>query len=138
MADSQPRPSQPQAPGAREAVVVEDDEDIGRLLKFIVEREGFTVTLCNDGRIAAARVASGVIPALVILDVMLPYVNGFELLALIRKSPAWKDVPVLMLTAKSREGDIVRALDEGASDYVTKPFQPGELKARIRRLAPAP
>lgn len=132
-----PCPSPPDT-SRREAVVVEDDEDIGRLVKFIVEREGFRVTLCNDGRIATTRIESGAIPALVILDVMLPYVNGFELLALIRRSPAWAKVPVLMLTAKSREGDIVRALDEGANDYVTKPFQPGELKARIRRLAPAP
>jgi DNA-binding response OmpR family regulator len=119
---------------AREAVVVEDDEDIGRLLKFIVEREGFSVTLLPDGRAAGERVAGSSAPALVILDVMLPYSSGFELLAAIRKSPAWSKVPVLMLTAKSREADVVRALDGGANDYMTKPFQPAELKARIRRL----
>src|SRR5688572_4190443 len=118
----------------RDAVVVEDDEDIGRLLKFIVEREGFAVTLCPDGRAAAERVASAAPPALVILDVMLPYASGFELLAAIRKSPAWSKVPVLMLTAKSRETDVVRGLEGGANDYMTKPFQPAELKARIRRL----
>ena len=123
---------------AREAVVVEDDEDIGRLLKFIVEREGFAVTLCPDGRAAGERVASQPAPALVILDVMLPYASGFDLLAAIRKSPTWSKVPVLMLTAKSREADVVRALDGGANDYVTKPFQPAELKARIRRLVGAP
>ena len=78
--------------------------------------------------------ASGSPPAFVILDVMLPYASGFDLLATIRKSPAWAKVPVLMLTAKSREADVVRALDGGANDYVTKPFQPAELKARIRRL----
>ena len=127
-----PPTGSPQA--AREAIVVEDDEDIGRLLKFIVEREGFTVTLCPDGRSAGERVASGSPPAFVILDVMLPYASGFDLLAAIRKSPAWSKVPVLMLTAKSRESDVVRALDGGANDYVTKPFQPAELKARIRRL----
>ena len=122
---------------AREAVVVEDDDDIGRLLKFILQREGFAVTLLTDGRAASARFEAGEPSALVMLDVMLPYTSGYDLLALIRKSPAWKDVPVLMLTAKSREGDIVRALDAGANDYVTKPFQPAELKARIRRLVPA-
>jgi DNA-binding response OmpR family regulator len=118
----------------REAVVVEDDADIGALLKFIVEREGFNVTLCPDGRVAGERVAGCAAPSLVILDVMLPYASGFDLLAAIRKSPAWSKVPVLMLTAKSREADVVRALDAGANDYVTKPFQPAELKARIRRL----
>lgn len=121
----------------REAMVVEDDADIGRLLKFVLEREGFAVTLFLDGRVAAARVGSGAIPALVLLDVMLPYVNGYELLAMIRKTSAWKNVPVLMLTAKSGEADVVRALDAGASDYVTKPFQPAELRARIRRLVAA-
>jgi len=121
-------------PQPREAVVVEDDADIGQLLKFIVEREGFSVTHCADGRAATERVATQPPPALVILDVMLPYTSGFEVLAAIRKSPAWSKVPVLMLTAKSREADVVRGLDGGASDYMTKPFQPAELKARIRRL----
>lgn len=121
--------------GRREAVVVEDDEDIGRLLKFVLEREGFAVTLCADGRVAAERIArEDPPPALAILDMMLPYVNGRELLALIRESERWKAVPVLMLTAKSRESDIAGALDAGASDYVVKPFKPEELKARIRRL----
>lgn len=131
------------APGAaqsageqREAIVVEDDVDIGRLLKFILEREGFKITLYPDGRIANLRLESNKIPSLVILDVMLPYVSGYELLSIIRKSPTWKDVPVLMLTAKSRELDVVRALDHGANDYVTKPFHPAELTARIRRLVP--
>jgi DNA-binding response OmpR family regulator len=119
----------------REAVVVEDDADIGRLLQFIVEREGFRVTLCPDGRAANERVAAGAPPALVILDVMLPYASGFEILEAIRKSPTWARVPVLMLTAKSREADVVRGLEGGANDYMTKPFQPAELKARIRRLA---
>ncbi len=125
------------APSRREAIVVEDDLDIGRLLRFILEREGFRVTLYGDGRLAAARMGAGELPALVVLDVMLPYVSGYELLESIRKAPGWEQVPVLMLTAKSREGDIVRALDAGANDYVTKPFQPAELKARIRRLVPA-
>lgn len=125
------------ATGAREAIVVEDDADIGKLLGFILEREGFRVTLCSDGRAGAARLASPDIPSLVILDVMLPYKNGYELLAIVRKSPAWQKVPVLMLTSKSGEGDIVRALDAGANDYVTKPFQPAELRARVRRLMAA-
>ena len=118
--------------------MVEDDEDIGRLLKFILEREGYRVTLYPDGRAATARLETAEIPALVVLDVMLPYVNGHQLLGMIRASDAWKPVPVLMLTAKSGESDVVRALDGGASDYLTKPFQPAELKARVRRLVPRP
>ena len=122
------------SPPAREAVVVEDDEDIGRLLKFILEREGYRVTLYPDGRKASERFETQELPALVVLDVMLPYVNGHQLLDKIRGSALWKPVPVLMLTAKSGEADVVRALDGGASDYLTKPFQPAELKARVRRL----
>jgi two-component system, OmpR family, alkaline phosphatase synthesis response regulator PhoP len=68
------------------------------------------------------------------LDVMLPYIDGFQLIAHIRAKPEWRDSPILMLTAKSQEGEIVRALDAGANDYLVKPFQPNELKARIRRL----
>jgi two-component system, OmpR family, alkaline phosphatase synthesis response regulator PhoP len=67
---------------------------------------------------------------------MMPYADGFELLAHLRAKPDWRDVPVMMLTARSQEKDIVRALDAGASDYVIKPFLPEELKARIRRLVP--
>jgi DNA-binding response OmpR family regulator len=130
-------PNEKTAQPPREAVVVEDDADIGRLLKFIVEREGFAVTLCTDGRAAGDRIKGPVPPALVILDVMLPYASGFELLEAIRKTPTWAKVPVLMLTAKSRETDVVRGLEGGANDYMTKPFQPAELKARIRRLVAA-
>ncbi len=65
---------------------------------------------------------------------MLPYVDGFELIRKIREHAAWNQVPVIMLTSKSQEQNIVRALDYGASDYLVKPFRPGELLARIRRV----
>lgn len=136
-----PGPSSGPAPVSTEApevVVAEDDGDIGRLLKFLLEREGFRVTLCADGRIAAERLGGQAMPALVILDVMLPYLNGYQLLQQVRARPEWNSVPVLMLTAKSRESDIARALDGGATDYMAKPFQPAELKARVRRLLAAP
>ena len=116
------------------ALVVEDDEHVGVLLKFIIEREGFAVTLARDGREAERWIEELAPPALVMLDVMLPYVDGFQLVANIRAKPSWNDTPVMMLTAKAQEGDIVRALDAGANGYIVKPFQPNELKARIRRL----
>ncbi len=74
------------------------------------------------------------VPDLVLLDIMLPYHDGLEILARLRAQPEWEDVPVIMLTAKSREANIVRALEVGADDYVTKPFQPDELLARLRRF----
>ena len=74
-------------------------------------------------------------PAVVVMDVMLPYVSGFELIAQIRKTAGWDRVPVIVLTSKSQESDILRAFDSGVNDYVVKPFRPEEFVARVRRLA---
>lgn len=115
------------------ALLVEDDSDLALLLQFILAREGYRVDHCADGRAAKARLAQAP-PALVMLDVMLPYHDGFELIGLIRERTDWDAVPILVLTAQSRDHDIARALDSGADDYVLKPFQPEELKARLRRL----
>ena len=126
-----------EAAAQRTALVVEDDPDIGKLLQWVLQREGFVVTLVGDGRRALERIAAGPATSLVVLDLMLPHVSGHELLASLRASAPWRTVPVIMLTAKSQEKDIVKALDAGASDYMLKPFQPAELRARIRRLCPA-
>lgn len=119
-------------------LIVEDDESIRDLLEFMLRREGYQTSLAVDGREATLAIDSGeVVPALVVLDVMLPYIDGFQLIAKMRGAPGWKDVPVLMLTAKHGEDDIVKALDAGADDYVIKPFQPQELIARAKRLLKA-
>jgi DNA-binding response OmpR family regulator len=124
-----------QAPGARRAaLVVEDDDQIAHILRFILEREGFEVHAAADGRTAEALIDSLPPPAIVTLDVMLPHADGYELLARIRAKADWKAVPVVLLTARSQEKDIVRALDAGANDYLVKPFKPDELRARVRRL----
>jgi len=116
-------------------MVVEDDEIISALLKHMLARRGFEVHLASDGRQASTMVEELTAPPeLVMLDVMLPFVDGFDLITLIRSKQAWKDVPIIMLTSKALEQNIVRALDAGATDYVVKPFQPEELMARVRRL----
>lgn len=115
-------------------LVVEDDEHISQVLRFMLERQGYRVTHMADGRAASDYIAANGPPNLVLLDVMLPYVDGFEIVALIRAQAAWREVPVLMLTAKNTERDTVRALDAGANDFVIKPFQPQELLARVRRF----
>lgn len=125
------------APTSGVALVVEDDDQIAYLLRFILEREGFRVELASDGRAAVALLERIAPPKLVMLDVMLPHVDGYQLLGMIRAKTEWQDVPVLMLTAKSQEKDIVRALDSGASDYLVKPFKPDELRARIKRMVRA-
>ncbi|WP_312253761.1 response regulator [Stutzerimonas nitrititolerans] len=115
-------------------LMVEDEEDIAFLIRFLLERHGFIVEHAADGRQALERLTSIEPPDLALMDIMLPYHDGLELIGRLRAQAAWEAVPVLMLTAKAREADVVRALELGADDYVTKPFQPEELLARIRRL----
>src|SRR6478736_2603978 len=119
----------------RKAFVVEDDQIIVTILEHLLTRRGYGVEIARDGRQATQYIdATKAPPELVLLDVMLPYVDGFELIRKIREHATWGQVPIIMLTAKSTEQHIVRALDNGANDYVVKPFRPGELMARIRRL----
>jgi DNA-binding response OmpR family regulator len=104
----------------------------------MLQRAGYQVELVNDGRAAKARIEQGSPPAVVLLDVMLPHVDGLQLVTVLRQQAAWAAVPVLMLSAKAQEQDIARALAAGATDYLIKPFQPEELLARVRSHAPLP
>ncbi|MGF6273142.1 DNA-binding response OmpR family regulator [Massilia sp. UYP11] len=116
-------------------LVVEDDDHIAQVLRFMLERQGYRVLHLADGRAASEYVAaSPEIPDLVLMDVMLPHLDGYEIVVLARARADWAAVPILMLTAKNTERDTVRALDAGANDFVGKPFQPNELLARVRRL----
>jgi len=120
-------------------LVVEDDDHIAQVLRFMLERQGYRVTHLADGRAASGYIAGAgsaeiALPDLVLLDVMLPYIDGFELVAQARARAEWAAVPIVMLTAKNTERDTVRALDAGANDFVIKPFQPNELLARVRRF----
>ena len=117
-------------------LVIEDDDNIAQLLQFMLEREGHEVEVLADGEAARRHIGVQDPPTMVLLDFMLPYRDGISLLGDIAARAEWKGVPVIMLTAKSLERDIVRALEAGASDYIVKPFQPQELMARVRRLLP--
>jgi len=116
------------------ALVIEDDDQIAHLLRFILQKEGYIVKTAEDGRAAQKLIEAEPPPAVVTLDSMLPYLSGLELLQLIRSKAEWENVPVLMLTAKSQERDITRALDAGAAGYLVKPFKPQELRSTIQRL----
>jgi DNA-binding response OmpR family regulator len=122
------------APSGRKTtvLVIEDDPHMSYLLGYLVEKEGFTLEKAPDGRSAGERLNHPP-PDLILLDVMLPYTDGFELLSRMRALADWKQVPVIVLTSKTHEEDAVRALALGADDYLTKPFSPAELVARIRR-----
>ena len=120
--------------GKRNALIVEDDDQICHILKFILEREGFVVDIARDGRSAEDLIGKLQPPAIVTLDVMLPHADGYSLLKRIRATAGWEAVPVILLTARSQEKDVVRGLEAGANDYMVKPFKADELRARVRRL----
>lgn len=101
----------------------------------MLKRDGFLVHVARDGQEAKNFIETSAPPDIVLLDVMLPFFDGFALVTLLRAEPDWKNTPVIMLTAKTQERDIVRALEAGANDYMLKPFQPAELLARVRRFA---
>jgi DNA-binding response OmpR family regulator len=119
-------------------LVVEDDVHIAHVLTFMLERQGYRVVHVGDGRAALEYVEVQPAPDLVLLDVMLPHVDGFEIMGRIRDRAGWEQVPVIMLTAKNTERDTARALACGADDFIIKPFQPQELLARLRRFLKTP
>jgi DNA-binding response OmpR family regulator len=120
--------------GRSSVMVVDDDLIVGKLLKHTLTQRGFDVQVVEDGRAAISNVSNQNPPSLVLLDILLPFADGFEILDKIRNQSNWQKVPILMLTSKTTESNIVRAFESGANDYVTKPFQVEELMSRIRRL----
>ena len=114
-------------------LIVEDETALVTLLRYNLEREGFRVAEARDGE-EALLIAREQRPDLVLLDWMLPLVSGIEVCRQLRRMPETKGVPIIMLTARGEEGDKLRGLDSGADDYVTKPFSPSELIARIRAV----
>jgi two-component system, OmpR family, alkaline phosphatase synthesis response regulator PhoP len=115
-------------------MIVEDDAIVARMLAHTLSQRGFSVNLASDGKMAVESIIGQPPPSLVLLDIILPFFDGFEVLEKIRNQKNWKNVPIIMLTSKTQEPSVVRAFDAGANDYVTKPFQIEELMARIRRL----
>lgn len=115
-------------------MVAEDDVEMAHVLRFLFEREGYDVVVVEDGRQALARVRGDDPLDLIVLDEMMPFVNGLQVVRELRERSGWADVPVLMVSGKSGEDDIVVAFDAGVNDYVTKPFRPQELAARVRGL----
>ncbi|MDQ7858562.1 MAG: response regulator transcription factor [Armatimonadota bacterium] len=111
-------------------LVVEDDARITNLLRLYLEREGYGVVAAHDGREALEAAARGR-PSLVILDLMLPHLDGVEVCRRLRET---SDVPILMLTARVDEIDRLLGLSLGADDYVTKPFSPREVVARVKAI----
>ena len=114
-------------------LVVEDEAPLITLLRYNLEKQGFRVEEAADGQEALLRVAEAR-PDLVLLDWMLPALSGIEVCRQLRRKPATRDLPIIMVTARTEDQDAVRALDTGADDYIAKPFAMDSLLARIRAL----
>jgi DNA-binding response OmpR family regulator len=121
-------------PGAARprVLLAEDDPDVQALVQHVLRAEGYDVDVCDDGE-ATLRRCMEEPPDLLVLDVMMPRLTGFEVLSRLRAGGA-VDLPVLVLSARGSESDIVTGFDLGVADYVTKPFMLGELRARVRSL----
>ncbi len=128
-------PDVPREPTAS-VLVVEDDELVSGMLKYLLERERYTVHVAADGQAGLDYIRQQPPTSIVVMDVMLPFLDGYTLLRELRDLPAWRASRVIMLSAKSQGSEIARALDAGADDYLIKPFSTEELFARIRRYQP--
>jgi phosphate regulon transcriptional regulator PhoB len=114
-------------------LIVDDEPDIVSLVTYNLKKEGFAVTAASEGGEALASLKKKAFD-LVILDLMLPDIHGMEICRILRAAPKTKNIPVIMLTAKGDEHDRIRGLDIGADDYITKPFSPRELVARVKAV----
>src|SRR5689334_22193913 len=117
----------------KKILAVDDERHIVRLVQVNLQRAGYDVVTAYDGKDALEKVESEH-PDLVVLDVMMPYMDGFEVLQNLRKNPNTRELPVIMLTAKAQDADVFRGWQSGVDCYLTKPFNPMELKAFVKRI----
>lgn len=119
---------------AKRILAVDDDPHIQRLVKFCLERAGYTVMTASNGIEALERVSSR--PDLIVLDVEMPYMDGFEVLNNLKGSPQTSSIPVIMLTARASDTDVLEGWQSGADVYIAKPFYEPELVGFVKRLCP--
>lgn len=115
----------------QQVLVVDDDKEIARLLRGYLEKAGFEVLVAHDGDTAVHSLRREK-PDLILLDLMLPDMDGYDITRLVRNSPGLQQTPIIMLTARVEDSDKIVGLELGADDYVTKPFNPAEVVARVR------
>lgn len=119
---------------AKETIlVIEDEEDIQELVKYNLSKEGYQVTCVGSGE-EGVRQAKVRLPHQIVLDLMLPGIDGLEVCRILKADPKTQHIPIIMLTAKGEDSDVVAGLELGADDYITKPFSPKVLLARIRAI----
>lgn len=116
-------------------LIVDDEISILVPLKFLLEKNNYTVALAQSGKDAFDRIGQKK-PDLILLDIMLPDLDGYEIFQMIRKNPLWDDIKVICLTARNRDVDVAKGLNLGVDAYITKPFANADLLATIRQLLP--
>jgi len=117
----------------KKILAVDDERHIVRLVEVNLQRAGYEVVTAYDGREALEKVKSET-PDLVVLDVMMPYMDGFEVLKNLKADPTTAEIPVIMLTAKAQDADVFRGWQSGVDCYLTKPFNPMELLTFVKRI----
>ncbi len=111
-------------------LVIEDDDHIWKIIQYKLKSENHEPIWANDG-LKAMKILEEIRPDLIISDIMIPYMDGLQILEEIKMKDELKDIPVIMLTSKAQEKDVVKGLQLGAQDYMTKPFSPAELLLRV-------
>ena len=117
----------------RSVLVVDDEPNIVRSLEFLMKQAGYEVRVAHDGEQALQSIAAER-PDLVLLDVMMPKFDGFQVCSEVRANPDWRDIRILMLTAKGQEAERARGIEVGADDYITKPFSTRTLVSKVRSI----
>lgn len=114
-------------------LVAEDEQNIATSLRFLMQQAGLQVRIAPDGP-AVLEMIEERVPDLMLLDLMMPGIDGFEVLKRLRTNPAWSDLPVLVISAKGRDIDRQKAFDLGAEDFITKPYSTRELVKRVKKF----
>src|SRR5216117_4388332 len=125
-------PPAPRRPGR--VLLLEDEQDVAELMRYQLTKEGYDVVIAGNGA-DALRLARDTRPDVILLDIMVPQLNGWEVCRRLKEDPDTRAIPVIMVTGRVEEGNKVLGFELGADDYVTKPFSPRELLARIRAVA---
>ncbi|MQA88923.1 MAG: response regulator [Gemmatimonas sp.] len=121
-------------PHRRRVLVADDEPHIGRIIQLKLERAPYDVSFVSDGREALEKLSGNDPIDLVLLDIMMPYLSGLDVLQQMRELPHRRDTPVIILTAKGQDADRERAIELGAVDFLTKPFSPNKLLGRINEI----
>ncbi|MFH1238934.1 MAG: response regulator transcription factor, partial [bacterium] len=117
----------------KKILVVDDEASVVKLIRFLLEKHGFEIYIAYDGQ-ESVEVAEQVLPDLIIMDIMMPKMDGIEAMKILKKKDSTKDIPMIVLSALGQEGEVATGLESGAMDYLVKPFNPKDLLERVNNV----